>query len=145
MSAERKILSYLEAYGNTRETDLINYAVQNFHKPHEKVKKVVDRLAIRGKVHRVVHNKLKPPEVYITLEEPLPRGILVERELVNEEVDKILEEAASLAERINDKRQHCARDGQHRGRRNLRRYIPERHSCHSPSIREPRLRIARAR
>jgi hypothetical protein len=103
MSAERKILSYLEAYGNTRENDLINYAIQNFHKPPEKVKKVIDRLAIKGKVHRVVHNKLKPPEVYITLEEPLLHGVFVEKEFVTEEVDKILQEAASLAKRTNDK------------------------------------------
>ena len=105
MSAERKILSYLETYGNTRETDLTNYAVQNFHKPPEKVKKVIDRLAIKGKVHRVVHNKLKPPEVYITLEEPLPPETAVERELVNDEVGKILQEAASLAKTINGKTQ----------------------------------------
>jgi hypothetical protein len=105
MSAERKILSYLETYGNTRENDLINYAVQNFHKPPENVKKVIDRLAVKGKLHRVVHNKLKPPEVYVTLEEPLPPEAAVERELVNDEVGKILEEAASLAERINGDRQ----------------------------------------
>jgi hypothetical protein len=105
MSAERKILSYLETYGNTRENDLINYAVQNFHKPAEKVKKVIDRLAVKGRVHRVVHNKLKPPEVYVTLEEPLPPEAAVETELVNEEVGKILEEAALLAERINGDRQ----------------------------------------
>jgi hypothetical protein len=105
MSAERKILSYLETYGNTREADLINYAVQNFHKPPEKVKRVVDRLAVKGRIHRVVHNKLKPPEVYVTLEEPLPPEAAVERELVNEEVGKILEEAALLAERKSGDRQ----------------------------------------
>jgi len=97
MSAERKILSYLETYGNTRENDLINYAVQNFHKPPEKVKKVIDRLAIKGKIHRVVHNRLKPPEVYITLEEPLFNGIIFQNDKANE-VDEILQEAASLAE-----------------------------------------------
>ncbi len=105
MGAERKILSYLETYGNTRENDLINYAVQNFNKPPEKVKKVIDRLAIEGKIHRVVHNKLKPPEVYVTLEEPLPPETAVERELANEEVEKILEEAALFAGRINRERQ----------------------------------------
>jgi hypothetical protein len=104
MGAERKILSYLETYGNTRENDLINYAVQNFNKPPEKVKKVIDRLAIEGKIHRVVHNKLKPPEVYVTLEEPLPPETAVERELANEEVEKILEEAALFAGRIDRER-----------------------------------------
>jgi hypothetical protein len=105
MGAERKILSYLETYGNTRENDLINYAVQNFKKPPEIVKKAIDRLAIEGKIHRVVHNKLKPPEVYVTLEEPLPPETAVERELANEEVEKILEEAALFAGRINRERQ----------------------------------------
>ena len=104
MSAERKILSYLETYGNTRENDLINYAVQNFHKPPEKVKKVIDRLAIKGKIHRVVHNRLKPPEVYITLEEPLFNGIIFQNDKANE-VDEILQEAASLAEETDEKRQ----------------------------------------
>jgi hypothetical protein len=104
MSAERKILSYLETYGNTRENDLINYAVQNFHKPPEKVKKVIDRLAIKGKIHRVVHNRLKPPEVYITLEEPFFNGIIFQNGKANE-VDEILQEAASLAEETDEKRQ----------------------------------------
>lgn len=104
MSAERKILSYLETYGNTRENDLINYAVQNFHKPPEKVKKVIDRLAIKGKMHRVVHNRLKPPEVYITLEEPLFNGIIFQNDKANE-VEEILQEAASLAKETDEKRQ----------------------------------------
>jgi hypothetical protein len=104
MGAEGKILSYLETYGDTRESDLINYAVQNFSKPPEVVKRVIDRLAVKGRIHRVVHNKLKPPEVYVTLEEPLPPQSVVERELANEEVERILEEAASLAERISGER-----------------------------------------
>jgi hypothetical protein len=99
MNAERKILSYLETYGNTREKDLIDYAVQDFNEPPERVKKVIDCLAIKGKIHRVVHNKLRPPEVYVTLEEPLPPEAAVERKLVNEEVEKILDEAAVIAER----------------------------------------------
>ena len=104
MGAETKIISYLETYGNTRENDLINYAVQNYNQPPEKVKKIIDRLAIKGKIHRVVHNKLSPPEVYVTLEEPLPPGAAVERELAHEEVEKILQEAAIFAERTNRER-----------------------------------------
>ena len=73
MSIERKIVSYLESFGNTRENDLINYGVQNLGQSLDKTKKIIDRLAVKGKLHRIVHNKLKPPEVYITLEEPFPQ------------------------------------------------------------------------
>ena len=106
MGVERKIHSYLQHYGNTREADLINYGVQNLDRSSEEVKKIIDCLAVKGKIHRIVHNKLKPPEVYITLEEPLPPEASLEREIVNGEVEKILEEAASLAEQINGEN-HC--------------------------------------
>ena len=100
MSIERKIVSYLESFGNTRENDLINYGVQNLGQSPDKIKKIIDRLAVKGKLHRIVHNKLKPPEVYITLEEPLPPEATMEREAANEEVARILEEAAVLADKI---------------------------------------------
>lgn len=105
MSAEKKIISYLERYGNTRESDLVNYGVENFGKSPETVKKAIDRLAIEGKVHRIVHNKLKPPEVYVTVEEPLPPEATLERQITNREVEKILGEASTLAERIKGDRQ----------------------------------------
>ena len=100
MSTERKIVSYLESFGNTRENDLINYGVQNLGQSPDKIKKIIDRLAVKGKLHRIVHNKLKPPEVYITLEEPLPPEATMEREVASEEVARILEEAAVLADKI---------------------------------------------
>jgi hypothetical protein len=101
MSIEGRIVSYLTAYGNTREVDLINYGVQNFRRPPEKMKKIIDRMAVKGKIYRIVHNKLKPPEVYVSLEEPFPVYALMEDEIANSETSRILEEAASLAERIN--------------------------------------------
>jgi len=100
MSIERKIVSYLESFGNTRENDLINYGVQNLGQSPDKIKKIIDRLAVKGKLHRIVHNKLKPPEVYITLEEPFPPEATMEREVASEEVARILEEAAVLADKI---------------------------------------------
>jgi isocitrate/isopropylmalate dehydrogenase len=102
MNVERKIRSYLEHYGNTRETDLINYGTQNLGRSSEEMKKTIDCLAVRGKIHRIVHNKIKPPEVYVTLEEPLPPEASVERQIASREVERILEEAASLAEYKND-------------------------------------------
>jgi hypothetical protein len=97
MSIERKIVSYLESFGNTRENDLISYGVQNLGRPADDMKKTIDRMAVKGKLHRIVHNKLKPPEVYITLEEPLPPECAVECEVTNKEVARILQEAASVA------------------------------------------------
>lgn len=98
MSIERHIVSYLMKYGNTRETDLISYGVQNFVRPPEEMKKIIDRMAVKGKIHRIVHNKLKPPEVYIGLEESLPIYMIIEDQIANDEAKRILEEAASVAE-----------------------------------------------
>jgi hypothetical protein len=99
LSIERRIVSYLMAYGNTRECDLISYGVQNFARSPETMKKTVDRMAIKGKIHRIVHNKLKPPEVYISLEESLPIDAVMEKQIAGDEARRILEEAASVAER----------------------------------------------
>ena len=101
MSIESKIMSYLETFGNTKENDLINYGVHNLGRSSDQMKKIIDRMAVKGKLHRVVHHKLKPPEVYITLQELLPPEVTVERESSHEEVAKILEEAASLADKIS--------------------------------------------
>jgi division protein CdvB (Snf7/Vps24/ESCRT-III family) len=96
---ERQIVSYLKKYGNTREIDLISYGSQNFVRPPEKMKKIIDRMAVEGKIHRIVHNKLQPPEVYIGLEESLPVYPMMENQIADDEARRILEEAASVAER----------------------------------------------
>ena len=104
MSIEREIVSYLSTYGNTRESDLIGYGVQNFHRSPIKMKKIVDRMVIKGKIYRIVHNKLKPPEVYISLEELLYPEIM--RDLLEAQVSEstvedpqtILKGAAAIAE-----------------------------------------------
>jgi len=98
MSIERQIVSYLMKYGNTREIDLISYGAQNFMRPPEKMKKIIDRMAVKGKIHRIVHNRLKPPEVYISLEEPLPDYPMIEDQIADYETRRILQEAASVAE-----------------------------------------------
>jgi hypothetical protein len=98
VSIERQIVSYLMKYGNTRETDLISYGAQNFVRPPEKMKKIIDRMAVKGKIYRIVHNKLNPPEVYISLEESLPIQPMIEDQIANDEARRILEEAASVAE-----------------------------------------------
>jgi hypothetical protein len=104
VNIEEEIVTYLSNYGNTKETDLINYGVQRFGRSAIKVKKILDRMVIKGRIYRVVHNKLKPPEVYISLEELLYPEIMRDlleaqvKESIGDDVQRILEEAAAAAE-----------------------------------------------
>jgi len=105
MKVEKEIISYLYEYGNTRESDLINYGVKKFIYSSEEMKKVIKRMVIKGKIHYIVHSKLEPPEVYISLKELLPPEIartlieaFIQMKAREEDVQKILDEAASIAE-----------------------------------------------
>jgi hypothetical protein len=104
MNVEREIVSYLSNYGNTKESDLISYGVQHLDRSAIKMKKILDRMVIKGRIYRIVHNKLKPPEVYISLEELLYPEIMRDlleaevKEKVENDVQRILEEAAAAAE-----------------------------------------------
>ena len=104
MKVEKEIISYLYKYGNTRESDLINYGVKKFNYSSEEMKKVIKRMVIKGKIHYIVHSKLEPPEVYISLKELLPPEItkifleaFIQMKAGQEDIQKILEEAASIA------------------------------------------------
>lgn len=110
MKVEKKIISYLYEYGNTRESDLINYGVKKFNYSSEEMKKVIKRMVIKDKIHYIVHSKLEPPEVYISLKELLPPEIVktlieafIQMKVGEEDVQKILDEAASIAEQIKQK------------------------------------------
>jgi len=70
--------------------------VQKIDRPSKDVKKILDRMAIKGKIHRIVHNKLKPPEVYISLYEFLPA--MFREGLFEEDVQKILLDAQAIVE-----------------------------------------------
>ena len=110
MEVEKEIVSYLHKYGNTKESDVINYGVKKFNYSPEKMKKVIKRMMVKGDVHYIVHNKLEPPAAYISLKEPLPpetAKILIEAfiqaKAAEEDAQKILEEAAGIADRkINE-------------------------------------------
>ncbi len=105
MNLEKEIFSYLVKYGNTKESDIINHCTCNFNLSQKAVKKAIDRLAVKNKIHRIVHDKLKPPQVYVSLNEPLPPELLNAligvdvAEAAEGDARKILEEAAELAER----------------------------------------------
>ncbi len=104
LKVESKIVSYLVKYGNTRESDVTSFCVRKFSLSSMDVKKIIDRMVIKGKIFRVVHDKLEPPEVYLTLKESFYPDVLralVEvdmSELVEKDARRILEEAAAVAE-----------------------------------------------
>lgn len=104
---EEEIFSYLLEYGNTRKTDIISY-LKRIGYSLEKSKKTIKQLITKNKIQYVFHNKLKTPEVYITLKEPLTwvcglktqlSDVDVQVEKTEDDVKKILEEAAALAEK----------------------------------------------
>ncbi len=111
MEVEKAIISYLYEYGNTKESDMINYGIKKFNYSSENMKKVIKRMVIKSDIHYVVHSKLEPPEVYISLKEPLPPEIanilleaFIQMKTTEEDAQKILEEAVALAEkRIKEK------------------------------------------
>ncbi len=96
MNIEKEVVSYLATYGNTRETDLISYCSLKVDRSSKDLKKILDRMVIKGKIHRIVHNRLTPPEVYIGLYEFLPATLT--EELFEEDARKILLEAQAIVE-----------------------------------------------
>lgn len=106
MDIEREVVSYLYEFGNTKESDIIKFGVQRLKCPPEKMKRTIKQLAVKGELYYVVHRKLEPPEVYISLKEPLPPETakvlleaLIQARTAEEETEKILEEAEAAAKR----------------------------------------------
>jgi hypothetical protein len=105
VDTEKKILSYLQKYGNTKESDLLDFATAKLDCSPEDIKKALNCLIVKGKIHHIVHNKLEPPQAYISLVEPwLPEsmGDFMEAgvpEDLTKEAEAILQEAAKLAEK----------------------------------------------
>lgn len=105
MNLEKEILSYLYKYGNTRETDMLRYCGERFGCSSEEAKKVIQQMVVKGEIHYIVHSKLEPPEVYISLKESLHPEIskvlidaLVQARNVEEDAKRILKEAEKIAE-----------------------------------------------
>jgi hypothetical protein len=100
---EEEIMSYLKEYGNTLEEDLVDYLLHSFNCSSGKTKKILHRMVAKGQIYRLVHDKLDPPKVYITLEMQIrakalkntaEAGTSVES---RSEAQRILEEAAEIA------------------------------------------------
>jgi len=108
---EKEIVSYLSEYGNTKESDIINYGVKRSNYSSKEMKKVIKRMVVKTEIHYVVHSKLEPPEVYISLKELLPPEITkilleahIQMKAGEEDAQKILDEAAAVPEkRIKEK------------------------------------------
>ncbi len=105
MEVEKEIVSYLHEFGNTRESDIVNYSIKKFNYSSEKMRKIIKQMVIRDEIHYVVHGKLEPPKVYISLKEPLPPEIakilleaFIQTKATEEDAQRILEEAAAHAE-----------------------------------------------
>jgi len=114
MDVETEITTYLLKYGNTKESDILNYGRRKLNHSPKLIKKIIDRAVLKGKIHRIVHNRLDPPEVYISLKEPLPPHEILKTlmevevsEAVEKDAQKILDEAAAIAE--NRIRKGCER------------------------------------
>ena len=107
MKLEKSIASYLAKYGNTREANLIDFAAKKSNSSKEDVKKAISRMAVKGKLHRIVHNQLEPPEAYVTLKEPSRvgdfEGLFEVAKKAEQDADAILREAATAAERVRER------------------------------------------
>jgi hypothetical protein len=106
---QEKIISYLYAYGNTREIDLITYGVQRLGKSEDGMRKVVGEMVFYGRLERIVHEKLDPTVTYVkpgnmvplelelqAISDSLGSGKVSKREV--EAVKEILAEAGNTAE-----------------------------------------------
>jgi hypothetical protein len=106
---QQKVISYLYAYGNTRETDLITYGVQRLGKSEDGMRKLVDEMVLYGRLERVVHRELDPTVTYVKHGSMVPlelelqamaysfnQGRLTEQDI--EAVKKILTKAEIVTE-----------------------------------------------
>ena len=62
--AEIKVISYLQAFENTREDDLIANTMRVLNKSEDYVRKTLNRMVKEGKIKQIVHKKLEPQMIY---------------------------------------------------------------------------------
>ena len=67
MGIDNIVMEYLHAYGNTKESDLISYLEREFDYSDRQIKHILGRMEKTESIFRVVHDKLKPPGVYVGL------------------------------------------------------------------------------
>jgi hypothetical protein len=107
---QQKVISYLYTYGNTRETDLVNYCVQRLGMSEVVTKKLVDEMVIYGRIERILHKELEPAVTYVkygnmvplelelqAISNSLGLGKVTNREV--EAVKEILAKAGAIADK----------------------------------------------
>jgi hypothetical protein len=62
------LVSYLQTYGNTKESDLIEHGASLFSLSRDKTQHEVECMVTEGRVKRVIHGKPKSEAVYISYE-----------------------------------------------------------------------------
>lgn len=106
---EDEILNYLNVHGSTKESDLLEFGTYSLHLSSKVVKEGLDRMMKEGWIEHIMHTELKTPAVYVGLKEPGLYALRQEwtellepekrdKKALHEEAQKILEEAAMLAE-----------------------------------------------
>lgn len=78
MDVEKAVLDYLSEYGDTKESDLVRFVVNEFSYSKRGSKKLIARLEKQEKIFRIVHSRLRPPSVYYSIKEYIPNEILKE-------------------------------------------------------------------
>jgi hypothetical protein len=105
LEIEKSILSYLNIYGNTSKSDLIEFGVNFSGKSKEELAKKIDVMVANGSVQRIVHHLLESNTVYIA-RVPWALGSSIEsaaldvknKEKLAEEANRIKAEAKTVAE-----------------------------------------------
>ena len=106
---EDEIINYLNAHGNTKESDLIEFCTYSLHLTSKVAKRKLDRMIKDGWLGNVIHSKLKTPAVYITFKEPASYDLdqmwtkslnpkKLDKEELRQQAGRILEEAKKVAE-----------------------------------------------
>ena len=111
---EREFVSYLQTYGNTKESDLAEYGTRTSKLSVEDIKTVLDCMVWKGKAGRIFHDKLGPGVVYLSMEKDCLHGLAAEIEAdvhdlknknaISEEAGEVLRAAATEAEKRIRKR-----------------------------------------
>jgi hypothetical protein len=65
MRIEKELISYLQTYGNTKETDLIEYGTKCLNLSAEKMRKTLDNMLLEGWIQKTIHDKLGVNRIYI--------------------------------------------------------------------------------
>jgi len=107
---KQKIISYLCTYGNTKETDLINYGVQRLGISEANMVKLIDEMASSGRIERILHKELEPAVTYVkqgslvtfglklqAISDSLELGEITNQQI--EEIKEILDKAKAIAKK----------------------------------------------